>query len=298
METPRDTGFTRCVAQRIPDKACSGYRPQVTRDNLRSVLETHDPVRIKIGVVINEPEVSGVVEPSMSASGFTLVELLVVIAIIAILAALLTPALSKARDTAKATACQSNMRQIGLAFLMYADDHDGFLPGSENVPGTLPLPLWPQAIFNGGYLRSVWGWGPSNNKLWCPANKESTGLCYGAVVGNEFFYGICAGGVSGATGGRFAKATDILKPAKTPMLVETWGWVGSYSCAPGGPQPLNGMHSHNLYDDVHRSGSNVIHVDGHGEYRRKGWVEMIPKGSTYSDGWYANMSLTGVVETQ
>jgi type II secretory pathway pseudopilin PulG len=221
----------------------------------------------------------------------------VVIAIIAILAALLTPALSKARDSAKAAACQSNMRQIGLAFLMYADDHDGFLPGSENVPTTWPVPLWPYAVFNGGYLRSVWGWGPSNNSLWCPSNRESTGLCYGAVVGNEFFYGICAGGVSGATGGRFAKITDILKPAKTPMLVETWGWIGSYSCVPCGPQPLNGGHLHNLYDDVHRTGSNVIHVDGHGEYRRKGWVEMIPAGSTYSDGWYANMSLTGVTET-
>ncbi len=61
-------------------------------------------------------------------SAFTLIELLVVIAIIAILAAILFPVFARARENARRSACQSNMKQIGLGFLQYAQDYDESLP--------------------------------------------------------------------------------------------------------------------------------------------------------------------------
>lgn len=68
-------------------------------------------------------------------SAFTLIELLVVIAIIALLAAILFPVFARARDNARRTACSSNLKQIGLGVLQYAQDYDETLPTNGPGPG-------------------------------------------------------------------------------------------------------------------------------------------------------------------
>jgi prepilin-type N-terminal cleavage/methylation domain-containing protein/prepilin-type processing-associated H-X9-DG protein len=76
-------------------------------------------------------------------TGFTLIELLVVIAIIAILAAILFPVFGRARENARRASCQSNLKQIGLGLVQYAQDYDGYTPGSSNNNISWPTLIFP-----------------------------------------------------------------------------------------------------------------------------------------------------------
>ena len=99
-----------------------------------------------------------------NGAGFTLIELLVVIAIISLLMAILVPSLQRVRRQTKAVVCQSNLRQWGQAFSIYADDYDGKLFGydSRNPLGSI---YWVEAI------RSYWS--DCNDLLLCPMTTKS-----------------------------------------------------------------------------------------------------------------------------
>ena len=107
---------------------------------------------------------------------FTLIELLVVIAIIAILAAILFPVFAQAREKARQAACMSNLKQIGIAFMMYMQDYDGLLPDRRDLKDSLPggfhpWTVWPPTDPRAGWAAIVLEPYTKNDQIWsCPSS--------------------------------------------------------------------------------------------------------------------------------
>jgi len=114
----------------------------------------------------------------MRRRGFTLIELLVVIAIIAILAAILFPVFARARESARKTQCLSNMRQLGNAVTMYANDYDEIFP--ELASGG----CWGRAaIANSLWSRQIYPYVKNKGVFNCPSAEISrAGMRFDASV--------------------------------------------------------------------------------------------------------------------
>jgi prepilin-type N-terminal cleavage/methylation domain-containing protein len=131
-----------------------------------------------------------------STNGFTLIELLVVIAIISILAALIFPVFSRARETARATSCLSNLKQIGLGVTAYLQDYDEAFPmnrmpdATHAMTGCTSTANFPTDGLQGSsvnWKRCIEPYVKSLAVYRCPSNKYalSTGGGYGTAPGDE-----------------------------------------------------------------------------------------------------------------
>ncbi|MBM3500345.1 MAG: DUF1559 domain-containing protein [Armatimonadetes bacterium] len=192
--------------------------------------------------------------------GFTLIELLVVIAIIAILAAILFPVFARAREKARQASCQSNLKQIELAWLMYAQDYD------ERV-----MPAWHGGPAGSGACSTWWHAGiidpytKNRQLLICPsetalyANATNYGYNNRVVSNNEGAYP--AKGCYAQGGMALAKFNA---PAQTGVFGDAYAWCPWNGNGNGqwGFQPT-GFDTCGASQLRHNEKCNVAFADGH-----------------------------------
>jgi len=205
-----------------------------------------------------------------SKNGFTLIELLVVIAIIAILAAILFPVFAKARAKAVQTTCLSNVRQLALAFLMYAQDYDERMPFAYDYADDWSYEsAWDYFIdyVSGTYRLGLIGPYTGNQQInSCPTAQglESWGRPYSGYAYNASYVGgsLDEGLTPAALG-------EITHPSETVLLCDSAVWIdgmgvclNNYLRAPGDPFRIMcgiGPNVHFRHNGV----ANVAYCDGH-----------------------------------
>jgi len=180
-------------------------------------------------------------------SGFTLIELLVVIAIIAILAAILFPVFARAREKARQTSCLSNLKQIGLADMMYAQDYDECMASYQSHPAAASEYRFYDML--NPYM--------NNEQIWaCPSHEAARG--YGPNISDT---GRSNPVTSPGSLYCFRKIASFQSPAETAIYADTTGSYWRY----------NGGDIQNMRFR-HNDGANVSFLDGHAKWVSEGFV--------------------------
>jgi len=231
-----------------------------------------------------------------SRRAFTLIELLVVVAIIAILAALLLPALRNAREAARKAQCANNLRQLGTAYMMYADDYDGWMNSYFVTPTPDRIPIWIDQIgpyVGAKFIPYVYVPGPGyanaaspicqaficpsavtdpNTTLFRPwANRElewSYARCDTAnMKANSVYASDPSGGYSSAYGYFYSKREWIKDPANVTLLVDNRRGATARKSPTINSQKTYGrwpIYDSNQWESYrHNNSCNVLFFDGH-----------------------------------
>ena len=213
------------------------------------------------------PASPGIVSGRTAPAGFTLIELLVVIAIIAVLATVLVPVFAQAREKARQTACLSNLKQVGMAWLMYAQDYDeGYCP----ITYTQTTPVFQTIYWCTGTDPGTSAWNPSRGLLYPYLKNQFVQDCPSAaniVMGNfPVAYGMNRGvhrfepSVADYVPETLA---DAERPAETIVLADASSWNMAQNQLTRAPL-FYGPSSNFPYVHGRHSGmANVVWFDGH-----------------------------------